>query len=244
MERVGTIREISIFPVKSMRGISVETADLYWYGLTGDRRYAFVQSDNHSSFPWLTGREVPQIVQYQPSFTNDADRRYGEMEVTTPQGQTYTMSSSILRQQLATQHGRPIHLMHLNRQAFDAAPVSILSTATMELLSATHGSELDQRRFRINVIIEADDHTPYVEDGWQDSSLTFGDRDESAVVLPFRPIRRCVMVNIDPDTAERDASVLKSVNQVSDNCVGVYCWPRQVGSLKVGDVIYRGAPSQ
>ncbi|MEM9773759.1 MAG: hypothetical protein AAF902_04205, partial [Chloroflexota bacterium] len=65
-----------------------------------------------------------------------------------------------------------------------------------------------------------------------------------AVILPFRPIKRCSMVNIHPDSAERDTSVLKAVNKISDNCFGVYCWPRQIGSLNVGDVIYKGAPSQ
>ncbi|MEM9777793.1 MAG: MOSC N-terminal beta barrel domain-containing protein, partial [Chloroflexota bacterium] len=226
MEKVGTIREIWIYPVKSMRGISVDSAEMYWYGLLGDRRYAYVRSSDHSSFPWLTGRDVPQIVQYQPRFLNDTKRRTSEIEVTTPQGKQYTMSSSLLRQEIATQHGQPIHLMHLNRQAFDAAPVSILSTATMQHLASTHGSDLDQRRFRINIIIDADDGTPFVEDGWADRSLTFGERANSAVILPFRPIKRCSMVNIHPDSAERDTSVLKAVNKISDNCFGVYCWPR------------------
>ena len=241
MEKVGTIQAIWLYPVKSMRGISVESAEMYWYGLLGDRRYAYVQSSDHTTFPWLTGRELPKIVQYQPSFANDSDRRFSEIEVSTPEGKTHTMSSALLRQELAAQFGKPIHLMQLNRGAYDAAPLSIVSTATFKQLSKTHGAALDDRRFRISVIIQADDDTPYVEDSWIDSSLTFGKREDSAVILPFRPIQRCVMVNIDPDTAEKDAAVLKSVNRSRDNCVGVYCWPRQIGALKVGDVVYRSS---
>ncbi|MEM8862975.1 MAG: MOSC N-terminal beta barrel domain-containing protein [Chloroflexota bacterium] len=238
MIKVGTIQSIWLYPVKSMRGISVESADMYWYGLEGDRRYAYVQSSDHTTFPWLTGREVPKIVQYQPTFSKDDKRRFGNIEVITPEGKTHTMSSSLLRQELATQFGKPVHLMQLNRGAFDAAPMSIISTATLQQLSQTHGSELDLRRFRINVIIEAEEPTPYVEDSWIDGSVTFGAREDSAVILPFRPIQRCVMVNIDPDSAEKDAGVLKSVNRSRNNFVGVYSWPRQIGTLRKGDTVY------
>ncbi|MEM8857108.1 MAG: MOSC N-terminal beta barrel domain-containing protein, partial [Chloroflexota bacterium] len=62
MIKVGTIQSIWLYPVKSMRGVSVDSADMYWYGLEGDRRYAYVQSSDHTTFPWLTGREVPKIV--------------------------------------------------------------------------------------------------------------------------------------------------------------------------------------
>ncbi|MFK7801540.1 MAG: MOSC domain-containing protein [Anaerolineae bacterium] len=238
MQKIGTIKAIWIYPIKSMKGISVEAADMYWYGLLGDRRYAYVQSENRSSFPWLTGREIPQIVQYQPRFTNDSDRRFSDIQVTTPAGQSHTATSPELHQQLATQLKQPIHLMQLNRGAFDAAPMSIVSLATAKRLEDVHGSDLDYRRFRINVIVDSEDQTPYCEDNWIDGSLKFGEREDSAAILPVRPIQRCVMVNIDPDTAEKDAAVLKNVNKSRDNCVGVYAWPRQVGTLKVGDSIF------
>ena len=238
MNKIGTIHAIWIYPIKSMRGISVESADMYWYGLRGDRRYAYVQSGEHSTFPWLTGREVPEIVQYQPGFIDDDDRRHTAIQVTTPAGQTYPATSPDLHQEMATRLKKPIHLMQLNRGTFDAAPMSIVSLATAKRLEDVHGSTLDYRRFRINIIIDSDDPTPYCEENWIDGSLTFGKREDSAVILPVRLIQRCVMVNIDPDTAEKDASVLKNVNKSRDNCVGVYAWPRQIGTLKVGDIIF------
>ena len=67
MEPVGIVKEVNLYPVKSMRGVSVPEASLYWYGLNGDRKYAFVR-DIDSSFPWLTGRQVPKLLQYEPHF--------------------------------------------------------------------------------------------------------------------------------------------------------------------------------
>ena len=37
-------------------------------GIPGDRGYAFVQSENRSTFPYLTGREVPDLLLYMPAF--------------------------------------------------------------------------------------------------------------------------------------------------------------------------------
>lgn len=238
MQNVGTIHAIWVYPIKSMKGVSVEAADMYWYGLQGDRRYAYVQDGNHSTFPWLTGREIPEIVRYQPRFTDDNKRQNTPIDVTTPAGATYPATSADLHQELATRFKKPIHLMQINRGAYDAAPLSIVSLATAKRLEDVHGAALDYRRFRINIIIDSHDQTPYCEDGWIDGSLKFGEREDSAVILPFRPIKRCVMVNIDPDTAEKDAAVLKNVNKSRDNCVGVYAWPRQIGTLKVGDSIF------
>ena len=73
MKAVGSVREINLYPVKSMRGVSVSEADLYWYGLNGDRKYAFVRSDTPSGFPWLTGRGLSELLRYEPRFlTPDA----------------------------------------------------------------------------------------------------------------------------------------------------------------------------
>ena len=131
--------------------------------------------------------------------------------------------------------------MQLNRGAFDAAPISMVSQATLDHLSATYGDALDLRRFRINIIVDSFDETPYVEDTWIDYSVSFGNQADATKVLPVRPIKRCVMVNIDPDSAERDADVLKSVLKSRDNCVGTYAWPRHVGEISVGDPIFIGA---
>lgn len=243
MKKVGTVQAIWLYPVKSMAGVSVQSADMYWYGLRGDRRYAFVQSNSHSTFPWLTGREVSQIVKYQPEFADEADRNGSEIRVTTPEGKNHTISSTMLRQELATQHKQPVHLMQLNRGAFDAAPMSVVSQATLDQISSVHGEELDLRRFRINIIVDSIDKTAYVEDSWIDGTLSFGEpaeneTDAATSILPVRPIKRCVMVNIDPDSAERNSDVLKNLIKSRDNCLGTYAWPRQVGSINVGDPIY------
>jgi uncharacterized protein YcbX len=48
---------------------------------------------------------------------------------------------------------------------------------------------------------------------------------------------RCVVVNVDPDTSERDPAVLRAIAQARDSCVGVYGTTVDPGRLAVGDPV-------
>jgi uncharacterized protein YcbX len=67
MIRVGQVREIVRYPVKSMAGIATESVVLGWHGLDGDRRFAFRRVGDDSGFPWLSASRLPELVRYQPT---------------------------------------------------------------------------------------------------------------------------------------------------------------------------------
>ena len=48
------------------------------------------------------------------------------------------------------------------------------------------------------------------------------------------------MVNLDPDTAEKDSQVMKSVVSLNENYAGVYCTVMRAGELSVGQVVTLG----
>jgi len=66
MTNLGTIAHIARYPVKSMRGEELESTAVGFQGLPLDRSFAFVQEGVHTPFPWLTGRECPQLLQCTP----------------------------------------------------------------------------------------------------------------------------------------------------------------------------------
>ena len=68
---IGTVAALYRYPVKAMAGESLTEAELGWFGLPGDRRYAFVQSDHTGDFPWLTIREL-HPRRFRPSIVIDA----------------------------------------------------------------------------------------------------------------------------------------------------------------------------
>jgi hypothetical protein len=46
---------------------------------------------------------------------------------------------------------------------------------------------------------------------------------------------RCMMINLDPDTAAQDAQVLKTVVRLNQNHAGVYASVIRTGTIRVGD---------
>ena len=61
--RVGTVEQLNRYPVKSMRAEPLTEAEVGYRGIKGDRRYAFIQGNDRSNFPWLTAREIPRLLQ-------------------------------------------------------------------------------------------------------------------------------------------------------------------------------------
>lgn len=240
MKQIGTVKELNRYPVKSMRGQKIEETHVYWYGFDGDRRYAFVRGDVNSSFPWLTGRNVAQLVQYTPSFTKPDDVNSSPVEVKTPNGRLLPITSPDLRQELADAYGNEIHLIQIGRGTFDAQQLSLMSLATANALNMLADDELGTDRFRQNIIIETNNNMAFEEEGWLDGVLTFGGGSDGARIRVNRRIQRCVMITIDPDTAVKDPTILKLVAQQRDNCVGVYASTEKPGMIRVGDGIFLG----
>jgi len=234
---VGVVKELYRFPVKSMRGEALDQAHAFWHGLDGDRRYAFVRSDNRSGFPWLTGREVPQLLQYTPRYTQPDNVADSPVAVELPDGRSLSIDAPELNQELADAYGKPVNLIKIGRGAFDSQVISVMSTATVAELSETIGTAVTPLRFRQNIIIEPFDDQPFVEERWLDSSLVFGSQPDGLRLRLNRRIQRCVMINIDPETSEKEPAVLKTVAQTRQNCAGVYGSTERPGMIRVGDVV-------
>src|SRR5262249_52785875 len=68
MKIVGSVESIWRYPVKSMRGETVEEAFAGFCGVYGDRIYAFHDAAAPKVFPYLTGREQQQMLLYRASY--------------------------------------------------------------------------------------------------------------------------------------------------------------------------------
>lgn len=206
-----------------MAGEVIESAQLGWAGFEGDRRHAFVQSDDRSDFPWLTIRQVPALTTYVPSLRDDA------VTVRTPAGRELDVASPKLAEELSA-HGRAVHLLHSKRGLFDAFPVSVISLQTVAAVSALVGRELEPLRFRPNIVIDAPG-SDFPEEAWIGRELRVG---TARIRIDVRD-SRCMVINFDPRTAERDPAVLRAVAQNRENCAAVYGSCVEPGEVRVGD---------
>jgi uncharacterized protein len=235
---VGTVAALYRYPVKSMGGEALERASLYWHGLIGDRRQVFVKSGDLSSFPWLTARDVPDLVHYTAYLADPSNERHSPVLVRTPTGDELPVESDALRESLERQYGAPIHLMRTGRGAQDAASVSVVGLGSVRALGERIGQTLDVRRFRQNIYLETVNGEPDVEDGWVGRLLVFGDGERVARVRILRPDHRCMIVNLSPEHAGQNPAVLREIAQSRDNCLGLYTSVEGTGTVQVGDRVY------
>ena len=70
IREIGTVIGIYRYPVKSMAGQQLNTAQLGWHGLEGDRHFAFRRVGVETGFPWLTAGKLPKLIHYAP-FTKE-----------------------------------------------------------------------------------------------------------------------------------------------------------------------------
>src|SRR4029079_6484574 len=129
--------------------------------------------------------------------------------------------------------GHNSRVIKQSRGVFDTFPLSLLTSQSVAGLSASVGRELDKRRFRPNLFIESSDGGDAPENSWIGETLQIG---EIQMRIDKRD-KRCVMINVDPVTTERDPGVLRSVAQERDSRFGVYGTPVKPGKVKVGDTV-------
>ncbi|MFC3712388.1 MOSC domain-containing protein [Sphingoaurantiacus capsulatus] len=229
---IGVVAELNRFPVKSMAGEELAEAEVRWSGLRGDREYGFVKADSLRRFPWFTGRDHSALLRYRAASAGDYGSAGLPVEVATPDGRRLGVGDPALAKELAAAAGGPVQLIQLSRGTYDSMPVSLVTRATLAVIDAAHGASLDPRRFRINIVIDSAERD--IE--WRGRSIEFGlDGARLAVV---RPIERCAMITIDPDTAGRDASVMRTVARQFGNEVGEYASVLRQGPVRIGDEVY------
>jgi uncharacterized protein YcbX len=225
---VGRVAALWRYPVKSMGGEALEEAEVSWHGFAGDRRWAFVRGGmEHSGFPWLTIRERSDMGHYRPAFVDPARPDASPTMVSTPSGDEL----DVLDPALAAELGDGVRVIKQHRGVFDTMPLSLISTQTVAAVGALVGAELDIQRFRPNLVIEATGDTAFPEDAWVGSVLRIGE-------LRMRVDRRderCVVVNVDPATSERDPAILRAIARERQACLGTYGSTVRPGRVAVGD---------
>ena len=232
--RFGIVASIARYPVKSMQAELLESAALHWPWLHGDRQYAFVKDADTSAFPWLTARDVPDLVRFTACYERPNDPDHSTVIVTDPRGNVFDVRSPALAELLSDAAGSKVRLLRLGRGCFDAMPISMLTTTMAAAVERAHGAAVAPERFRANLMIQLDDPAS-PEPGWLGRSITVGAK--GACLDVGWTIPRCAMVAIDADTGARDPKIVRTVAQRFGNRVGVYCSVRQPGIISGGDAV-------
>jgi uncharacterized protein YcbX len=234
MIEIGHVCELYRYPVKSMASVVLDSALLGWYGLEGDRRFAFRRMNDNNGFPWLTASRLPRLIRYQPFGQEAGAKEPLPTMVRTPEGRKVPLRSEELRAEIATPFGSPVELMNLKHGIFDAATVSLIAAATISGMQPYTESILDSRRFRPNIVFDTNEKQPFGENCRVGGTVIFGDVLSSAAIKITIPDERCMMINLDPDSAKQDVTVMKAVVRLNQNNAGVYGTVMREGAIAVG----------
>jgi len=233
---VGRVVGLWRYPVKSMAAEVLGKVDVSWHGLQGDRRWAFIRNHSTSSgFPWFTLRERNDMNKYVPSFSHPSEADTSQAVVRTPTGDVLDVDDPALGLALCPLGAQVIRQ---SRGIFDTFPLSLITTQTIARLGEMVGDELDVLRFRPNILVEADDDLPFLEDSWVGQIMRIG-------ALRMRVDQRdgrCVVITIDPATSERNPKILRTVADERQRCLGVYGSTVEPGRVALTDTVQLEVP--
>jgi uncharacterized protein YcbX len=239
-------------PVKSLRGESLDAAQITEDGLRGDRRWGV---RDEATGMVLTGRREPRLL--GASAALDAD---GAVEICLPDGTTMTGGGPATDAALTNWLGHDVTLLHAadspagHAEFFadatddsseavewtmpvgrfvDAMPILLLTTASLRAGAALYpDGNWDVRRFRPNILVHTDEEG-WVEDEWCDRIVRIGEVE----LLPRQPCVRCTMVTRPQPDLERDLDIYKTLARHHEGTFGVWATVQTPGVIQVGDKV-------
>jgi uncharacterized protein YcbX len=194
-------------------------------------------SDVDSVLSSFFGRDVSLARSAPDDFT--IDQYHPDVEDADPAGHLDTVVEQKLGSAFFAEAGEPSPVSV--GAFFDLFPVSVLTTSTLDQLNKLQpDSNFDERRFRMNVIVETEE-AGFVENYWVGRDLVIGDTLRLKITLPDP---RCVMTTLAQDDLPRDTDVLRALVrhnriQVGDGgrfpCAGAYAVVQSSGAVQTGD---------
>ena len=229
----------------------------------GDRAFAFAFADAAREGPrgWvhkfnvISGLSVPAlsriVTQYDPS-TSVLTLDGGELGSTSG-SMTSPQDRELLATWLATavkETGKDPFHKHPEREPLqllgdgttlftDRGPtqVSISTVESLASLSQAADADIDERRFRSNLIISG--FPAWEEFNWPGKRLTIGE----TVLEVTAPLRRCKAVNASPEGAGRDFNVLDVLDaQFGHLNFGIEANVLAGGTVRPGDAVALSTP--
>ena len=208
------VAELWRYPVKSMRGESLQEAEVLQTGIRGDREIVVLSSARKRV---ITARTHHALLSLQGGFSPDTEKA-------TING--FQWDSPAARELAGQAAGERVELLHVPvTERFDVLPLLVATDGAIQAIG------LDRRRFRPNILIGGVEGL--AERQWEGKRIRLG-----AVQIHAAQLRsRCVMTTYDPDTLEQDRSVLFRIVSDFDGTMALDCSVLKAGTIRVGDPV-------
>jgi uncharacterized protein YcbX len=206
------IQELWRYPVKSMAGERVESAEVTEAGIAGDRTVLVAGPGGRI----ITSRTHPRLLGLHGSLAPDGAVLVDRKPWDDPEIAEAVRAAAGPKARLVRYDGP---------ERFDVLPLLIGTDGAFEQLGVDH------RRLRPNIVIGGVDGL--AERGWPGRGLRLG----AAIASVAKLRSRCVMTTYDPDTQVQDLSVLRRIASEFGGQMALDCAVVSGGRIAVGDPV-------
>jgi uncharacterized protein YcbX len=231
MSHFGTVGALWRYPVKSLLGESCRKLQFDTRGAEGDRLYAVYDAKGKFGSGKTTRRfqKIDGLFEFRSYYRDDV------LTVVFPDGTERAGLDSGTDAAMSEMLGQPVALTReANISHFDAGPVHIVTGAALAALRrALPGMQIDERRFRPNLLLDVAVSEP-PEHGWVGRRLRIGDRVTLEIV---EMTERCGMTTFAQAELRSEPRLLKHLSEAYGLCLGVYANVIQGGEVSLSDSV-------
>ena len=259
---ISNLSNINIFPVKSIAGISLSTAQVEKQGLQCDRRFMVASLDGKM----ITARTHPQMVKIKAIIESDGlvlcypgliDLHFTFDELKMKEIDTTVWSDTFMaystteeaNQWFSSILGTGAQLLFSGEQSnrmrekiqtnvsfADGYPLLVISEASLAELNKRSSGHHTMAQFRTNLVVSG--NAAFIEDSWK--RIRIGDVEFEVV----KPCQRCILTTVNPNTAQYhpNKEPLKTFSTFrADDSGNVYFGQNLIakneGMIKIGDKV-------
>jgi len=206
------VAELWRYPVKSMAGEKLETAEMSVLGLSGDRELVVVDGSGRI----VTARTKPGLLRHRATIGED-----GRVQV---DGLDWESRDVAQRVRAAAGPGARLQRM-TGAERFDILPLLVTTDGAVDVLG------VDVRRLRPNLVIGG--VAGLAERDWEGRYLGI-----ASAVIGLADLRaRCIMTTFDPETGVHDLGVLERIRRDFDGTFALNAWAARPGRVATGDPV-------
>lgn len=206
------VAELWRYPVKSLAGELLDSAEVSADGISGDRVLQVYDAEGRI----VTARTAPRLLGLKAAL--------GPMGEPLVDGRPWTAPEVAAAIEAAAGAGTRL-ARHDGPGRFDVLPLLVATDGAISALA------LDRRRFRPNILIAG--VNGLAERVWPGHRARIGE-----AIIGFKKLRgRCIMTTYDPDTLEHDPTVLRRIVQEMGGRLALDTYILRGGRVAVGDPV-------
>ena len=247
--RIGTIKQIWRFAVKSMGGEQLEVCTVGLRGIPGDRGWA-VRDETGGKL--ATGSPFPLLMQCSARYREPPVNGFiPQVDMRLPDGTQISSDLVDVNRRLTELLGKPVSLSQLSASSssdtgliqldsargtfFDVAQIHVLTSASLaEMKRLEPPADWDVRRFRPNFFVETEPGiTGLVDADWGGRTLRIGEVE----LLCEIPCERCAMTIHAQPELPKDESIFRTITKEAGKNLGAYACVLKAGEVRTGDVV-------